>query len=261
MSYDPDFESAISEILALKFGVSEDVIDLLSLICEEETGNDGEHYGWYVELPSLNSLDDTTKQEIFKVLLSKIPFGDTEYISDYQLSETRADPLNSQSDYYEYQYYSALEFSKELVTQLNEIAEKIAIHLKAKEELTVKALILSAFSLTESHVREHIWNMIPKIDESVSNVEFRGILRKHFADKLQRIDDIRRVHKQFTGKEMDDIPNREPFRNSLAHDIGAGRLDGTLLIVKNKKDEEARVDVFELINGLIVFWNKLRQEQ
>jgi hypothetical protein len=261
MSYEPDFESAISEILALKFGVSEDIIDLLSLTCEEETGNDGEHYGWYVEIPSLNRLDDATKQEMFNALLSKIPFGDTEYISDFQLSETCADPLNSQSDYYEYQYYSAIEFSKELITQLNEIAEKISLHLQAKEELTVKALILSAFSLTESHVREHVWNLLPKIDESVSNVEFRGILRNHFFNKLQRIDNIRSVHKQFTGKEMDDIPNREPFRNSLAHDIGAGRLDGTLLIVKNKKGEEIKVDVFELINELIVFWRKLREEQ
>jgi hypothetical protein len=260
MGYDPDFEGAISEILSKKYGVSEDIFDILSLDYNEDTGYDDAHYGWYTEIPSWDSLDSETQKLITEILISDIPFGETEYISDADLSETKADPLNARIEYDEWLYYSNIEYTNDFLTQLDSISEKIRENLSANDELAVKALIFSAFSLTESHVRNQVWKSIPDINRNVLNIQFQNILTELFSEKLQRYNEMQKIYKRFTGLELDDIPNRKPFRDTLAHDIGAGKIDGNYLVVSDKKHEEHRVDVFEAISELKSFWTNLRSK-
>lgn len=243
MHYDPeqDMYKALAEILNVNY----DIIELIEPIIGENNGSskDEWHYGYYFEIPSFESLDDETQEEVRKwITVNDFPFGETIYLSDGELSNTW------HNDYEAEEYYRIYILPKErVIEELDSISEKMKIH---DDNLIIKALLFSAFSITESYTRSLIWKKIPNFDNDIPNEILNDVLKKHLFDKLSRGNGRKEIYKKFTGKELAPIPHYNPIRNSLAHDIGIGQVIHGKIKVKGKNNEESEEDINKIIKDL-----------
>lgn len=251
MNFDSDFDDAMYESLAELLGIDSSIVELINPIIGEDNGSstDKWHYGYFFEFPCFDDLDEDIQEELKEQIdVENFPFGKTVYVSDGELSGTKSDPLGWCADYEADEYYQKYVLPREkAVEELNLISEKIKC---SDDEIIIKALLFSAFSITESYTRSLVWSKIPDFENSVLDEELKRILRKHLSDKLSKTQGRQEIYKQFVGEKLGDIPHNNPFRNSLAHDIGSGRVMGGEIIVKDRNDKEHTRDISLVIEDL-----------
>jgi len=249
-----DSEDVMYKALAEILDVDLWIIQLIEPYIGEDTGSSKEewHYGYYVEIPSYESLDKTVQEEIEEQIdIETFPFGQTLYFTDGELSETKADPLGWRTDFEAEEYYQKNPLQKDnVIDELYSISKKLRVY---DDAINTKAFLFSAFSITESYVRSLIWDKMPDLDSEVKNTKLRKILKKHLYDKLSRTSGREELYKEFTSKTLKKIPFSDPYRNSLAHDIGQAQVIEGDIIVKDKNDKECRHNIDAIINNLIVY--------
>lgn len=255
---DFDADDKMFSALAEKLGVDAKAIDLICPIIGEDTGSSSDewHYGYYFEIPTFADLDEQIQIELKELIdITTFPFGKTIYFSDGELSDTKADPFGWRAEFEEAQYYQNFIFPKEkVIEELNDISSKIKI---ADDSLIIKALIFSAFSITESFVRATIWRIIPDVNIVISDKKMRDYLQDQLSKELTTEKGRREIYKRFTGNELGAIPNNNPFRNSLAHDIGSAKIEDGNIIVATKGNVECSMKVERIIDDLVSFVNRL----
>ncbi len=74
------------------------------------------------------------------------------------------------------------------------------------DAINTKALLFSAFSITESYVRSLIWDKMTDLDSEVKNTKLCKILKKHLYDKLSRTSGREELYKEFTSKTLKKFP-------------------------------------------------------
>lgn len=251
MSFDFNPEDAMYEALAEILDVDSSIIELISPNIGEDNGSskDEWHYGYYFELPRFDDLDEDIQEELKeRIDIASFPFGETVYISDGELSETKADPLGWRADYEADEYYQKYILPRErAVEELDLIAEKVKC---SDDELIIKALLFSAFSITESYIRSLIWSKIPDFKKGILDENLEEILNRHLSDRLSKTQGRQEIYKQFAGKKLREIPHYVPFRHSLAHDIGSGQVIDGKIIIKDRNDKEHKGDVGLIIAAL-----------
>jgi len=245
MQFDPDPEEKMYEALAEKLCVDLSIIELINPYIGEDNGGskDEWHYGYYFEIPSYNDLDEDVQEELKQNNIKGFPFGETIYISDGELSGTKSDPLGWRADYEAEEYYRKYLLPKErVVEELDSIAKKVKY---SDDQLIIKALLFSAFSITESYIRSLVWSKIPNFENGILDKKLEGVLKKHLSESLSKTPGRQQMYKIFTDNRLGDIPHNNPFRNSLAHDIGQGQVTDGKINVKNKngKEYEEYIDV------------------
>ncbi len=239
-----DFDDKMLEALAEKLGVDLHIVEMINPYFGEDTGSskDEWHYGFYFEIPAYEDLDEEIQAELGDAIdIEDFPFGQSIYFTDGELSDTKADPLGWRAEYEEDQYYQKNVLPKEqVISELNEIEGKIHI---TTDPLIIKALIFSAFSITESFVRSMIWAKIPDINTAVSDEQLRGFLKEMLSQKLSAVKGRGEVYHKFTGRQLRSIPHTDPFRNSLAHDIGNAKVEAEKLIVTKKEPDDSSIGI------------------
>lgn len=250
MEFDPDPEEKMYEALAEKLCVDLSIIELINPCIGEDKGGskDEWHYGYYFEIPRYEDLDEEVQEEVKQFNIKDFPFGETIYISDGELSGTKSDPLGWRADYEAEEYYQKYLLPKERVVQeLDSIGRKVKY---SDDQLIIKALLFSAFSITESYIRSLVWSKIPNFENGVLDEKLEGVLKKHLSDRLSKTPGRQEMYKKFTDNRLGDIPHNDPVRNSLAHDIGLGQVIDGKIIVKNKNDEEYEEYIDVIIDDL-----------
>ena len=164
MNYDDMIEQKFTSALSECLGINEELIELLDLKLENNYGNSNRDffYGYYVEIPNWDSLDKLIQEQIPEKIKNEIAWGETIHISEAVFGNTNSDPFNWKDDY-EYEYYCITHSTQreDVIFTLKELKSKIK---KSEDELIIKSLILCAFSITESFVRNIVWSHIPDIE-------------------------------------------------------------------------------------------------
>ena len=248
---DIDFDSRMLEALAEKLGVALHVVEMVDPYIGEDTGNskDEWHYGYSFDIPAYEDLDAEIQTALkAEIDIDDFPFGKSLYFTDGEIADTKADPLGWRAEYEEDQYYQKYALPKEqVVRELMEIEEKIHI---ADDSLIIKALIFSAFSITESFVRSMIWTKIPEIDTSVSDEQLRGFLKEHLSKIISTAKGRQEVYREFTGQKLGSMPHVDPFRHSLAHDIGSAKVEAGRIIVTKKEPNDSAIGIDCILQDL-----------
>lgn len=110
---------------------------------------------YYFAFPQIDDIDN----DVLKIIKGypcfvKIPFGETKYFTDGQLSSTKADPFGYQADYQEELFYLNHPVTKEdVLDTLSKIETQVSGN---DDELVKKSLIISAFSIIEGFKRNFI---------------------------------------------------------------------------------------------------------
>lgn len=241
-------EMALAEIL----GVDVELIEQLGINIEENIGNDDFLYGYYAEFPKFEDIDEDIKDTYDAIQLDKIPWGETKFYDLSEFGNTDADPFGWHDDWEEeYYYYTNAPSEDNIINQLEEI--KIKIHKYKDDEIVVKALVLSAFSITESYARSIVLEYIPKFDKSNLNDKLKDILKKYIVDKISNNRGRKDLLKEIAGKNIKPIPKYKELRCPLAHNMFYADIKNKTIIVKNKNDEETRFEIDNILDELIEF--------
>lgn len=238
---------AIAEIL----GVDVNLIELISPCVGEDTGtSDDFHYGWYVEFPNFENLEPEIQKQIQEYLpedkFNFFPFGETEYYSDSELGNTKADPFGWKYD--DYKFIGDPLPSDETVAELERLKNKISDN-ETQDSLVIKALVLAAFSLTESFQKGFVKEQIVKANLPDTDKQTEAFVDSILVDILN--DGQRRANllERYTDQALKRIPYWI-LRNQLAHNIG----DMVVLnhrITGEIKGKPFNADVFEIFKQLI----------
>ncbi|MBK5211156.1 MAG: hypothetical protein JJE36_02410 [Coriobacteriia bacterium] len=122
-------------------------------------------------------------------------------------------------------------------------------------DIAKKALILSAFILTESFVKSKIVNKIPDKDTNILNLHFRRIIDKHINANLKNADGRKGLFKEFCEGKLGKIPN-VGLRNVLAHDIAIPEIRGGQIVFQIKGSDRD-LDICAVFSELKDFAKKL----
>ncbi len=244
-------EEALAEILR----VDVDLINMLNLDIQMNIGNNDFLYGYYVEFPTKKSIDKNVLALIKQKDIDKIPWGETEFYSEADFGNTEADPFGWKSEWEEETYYQSHAPSKEnILEKLQNIETKITE--QKNDELVLKALIFSAFSITESYMRSLVWDVIPDFDFTELDDKLKGILKKDLIYKLSRNDTRKKLFKELTGKTLKPIPNFLEIRNSLAHNMFSAEIIDDNIIIKDKNDIDKPFNIKSIIDELKKYVDK-----
>jgi hypothetical protein len=250
MNYDDIIEQKFTKALSECLGIDEEIIELLDIKLDNDYGNSSEKcfYGYYVEIPKWDDLDKSIQEQIPDEIKNEIEWGKTKYISESKFGNTTADPFNWKADY-EYEYYCITHSTqkKDVLFILKELKNKIE---ESKDELIIKSLILCAFSITESFVRNIVWSHIPDIENQNIDNKLKEILKQKMYDDINNSRKRREVYKKFTNKNLLPIPFFKPVRHSLAHDIPSVSISADTLFIDSCEQE---FSINTIMNELIKY--------
>lgn len=252
--------SAIAELL----DIDEDILDRIDPEIGEDNGSSSDewHYGYYCSIPELSELKEDFQEEL-KVYpkVDNIPFGRTEYYTDGQLSNTKADPFGSRADYEYEQYEKKIELyalnhpatKEETIKALNEILVKINT---TDDEVISKSLVMFSFSIVDGFTKSFIWNLI-KNTAPTTNSEINELYENIITKKLENHDGRDGLYKILKHHKLTPIPFYTPIRHLLAHDVGKITIEDNCIsfIDSSKTKQKHRIDVIfgkmiEYINSL-----------
>ncbi len=241
-------EKALAEIL----GVDVELIEELCVDIEPNLGNDDFLYGYCVEYPKLEDIDEKIQKSFDSSQLDEIPWGKLEYYDISEFGNTKADPLGWAAEWEE-EYYNYINAPSEdnIINQLEEIENKI--QKNKADEIIVKALVLSAFSITESYARSLVLNNIPNFDKSNLDDKLKNILKKYIISKISNNKGREGLFKEIAGKSIKAIPYYKEVRNPLAHNMFSAEVFNNTIIVKNKNDDETPFEIDKILEELIKF--------
>ena len=247
--YENKMEMALAEIL----GVSSDTVEMLNLSIEPDIGNDDFFYGYFVEFPDKNNVNEEVLSNITQSDINKIPWGETVYYNEGEFANTNADPFGYQEEWESDFYIEASQYSSESISQkLDEI--KRIIENGSNDEIIVKSLILSAFSITEGYMRAIVYDQIPDFEVSGLDDTLKNILQKDILRKLSNNKTRIELYKELTGKKLKSIPFYKEVRNSLAHNILSVRILNENIIINNGNENLSYL-INDVIDELINYVN------
>lgn len=233
-------ENALAELL----GISIDTIDMLGLTIEPDVGYDDFFYGYYVEFPTKESIDECILSQIEKSDINKIPWGKTENYSEAEFSNTSVDPFGYQAEWEQEEFLAHLPSKENVIETLQNI--KIKINNDSNDDILIKSLIFSAFSITESYMRSLVWEKIPSFDFAELDNKLKTILKKELLFKLSQCNTRIKLYKELTGQKLKVIPYYQEVRNYLAHNMFLAKINNNKLIIK-KQDDSGKEYSIELI--------------
>lgn len=244
----------------------EDLFYILEPNVDMNTGNSGDGlYGNYCEWKNLNDYDDETLKNLLEYFLDKLPkekkyserkdiitFLRTQGVPEKTAYEFEKNFPFSQgyfnvdeSDYLYKQY--GIEYIKYV-----EEVESLKNLIKCQSDpLTIKALLFAVFSLTESYMKQVIWDMVPSIEENIKNDFFKKILKKHIVGSLKYMDKTVGLSKEL-GLNIKQLPHND-LRNVLAHNIGVPSVIDLNIIYTQKDENENTQDIMEVIAELLKY--------
>lgn len=235
--YNSKMEEALAEIL----GISLDTVDTLGLIIEEDIGHDDFLYGYYVEFPQKQDIVKDVLSEIGSEDLDKIPWGKTEYYTEVQFSNTSVDPFGYRAEW-EYEIYlqEHIPSKENIINLLNKIENIISSN---NDEIIIKSLILSSFSMTESYVKHLVWLYLP------DNLKANSTIIKKLKNFQDRID----LFLKHSGKKLKYIPLSKDVRHPLAHNIIEPKVCNNQLELLDEKNDIHFYDIIQIIENLKTF--------
>ncbi len=239
---------AISELLEIDLNV----LELINIEIGEDVGSSSDqwHYGYYFTFPQIDNIDKEVLEEIKGYpCFANIPFGETKYFTDGQLSSTKADPFGYQADYQEELFNLNHPVTKEDVF---ETLAKIEVQVSSNnDEIVKKSLIISAFSIIEGFKRNFVWNLVIKDNVDNMGETNKKLFIKMILEKLTNHNGRNYIYEELTGNKLKKIPMFE-IRNKLAHDISSCILIDNYITYFDKENNRKEYD----INNLFV---QLRQ--
>lgn len=122
-------------------------------------------------------------------------------------------------------------------------------------DIAKKALILSAFILTESFIKSKIVKKIPDKDTNILNLHFRRIIEKYINNNLKTTEGRNRLFKEFYEGTLGEIPNVK-LRHVLAHDIAAPEIRGGQIVFQIESNDWS-LDICNIFAELKDFAKKL----
>lgn len=83
-----DFYGALAE----KLNINIELLNIIQPVVGEDTGSsrDEWHYGYYFEFPTLDEINKDVRDQILE---TSLPLGKIIYLSDGEISDTKADSL------------------------------------------------------------------------------------------------------------------------------------------------------------------------
>lgn len=233
---------AISEILEIDLNV----LELLNIEIGEDFGSSSDqwHYGYYFTFPQIDNIDKEVLEEIKGYpCFANIPFGETKYFTDGQLSSTKADPFGYQADYQEELFYLNHPVSKKgVLDALSKIETQVSDN---DDEIVKKSLIISAFSIIEGFKRNFVWDLV--IKDNVDNIgeANKKLFTKMIFDKLANYNGRNYIYEELTGNKLKKIPMFE-IRNKLAHDISSCILTDNCIMYFDKENSRKEFEINNL---------------
>lgn len=91
---------------------------------------------------------------------------------------------------------------------------------------------------------------IPKLEEEISNLAFRKMVKTIIDKQLINRAGRKLVYKEIMGTNLSDIPYADEYRNPLAHDIGKGQVVNGFLRIVDLKGKEHSENVQVIISRL-----------
>lgn len=244
-----DFYGALAE----KLNINIELLNLIQPVVGEDTGSswDEWHYGYYFEFPTLDEINKDVRDQILE---TSLPLGEKIYLSDGEISDTKADPLGWRSETLEIEYYQRNILPQgKILKEFESIKNKVHIN---SDDLIRKALIFSVFSLTESYVKSYTWGKIPDLEKNILDDKLRKIVFDSLDYKISRESDRNNILSNLSLKSLGNIPHWN-IRNALSHDIGAVKVSGNLLSGKDLKNKDFSEDIFDLLASLQEYVQKL----
>lgn len=232
------------------------------------TGSSGEEeYGNYVEWVNLDTLDEDTLEQLCECL--GIGSGETkenmieklrkENFPEETVYEGEENfPSSAKSfDENEYILYKTLHIDVyEYLDKIEEIKTKC---LSSVDEIIKKALLLSAFSYTESYIKSFIVDFIPNIDDYDVPKEFKNIVKSYLDKGLKTHNTRQSLVKIFIpDKKLDSIPNIQ-IRNHLAHDMKTIDIIDDVVYFEDKQGAVNREDLEVVFDDLIDYCEELSE--
>ncbi len=249
----------------------EDLFDILKPNVDMNTGNSGDGlYGNYCEWKNLDDYDDETLKTLQEYFLDKLPkvkkyskrkdvitFLRAQGVPEETAYEFEEDFPFSQgyfnvdeSDYLYNQYgIKYIKYVEEVESLKNLIKSQ-------SDPLTIKALLFAVFSLTESYMKQVIWDTVPSIEENVKNDFFKKILKKHIDESLRYMDKTVGLSKEL-GLNIKQLPHTG-LRNVLAHNIGVPFVVDLNIIYTQKDENETTQDIMAVIDDLLKYAMDIR---
>ena len=245
---------AIAELL----GVDEDIIEMIAPYVDEQTGSSSDyiHYGYYCEFPNYDELDEEVIKEIENSgMKNKIPFGKTEYYSDSELGNTKADPFGWHADYEQEIYTLNHPTSKdEIINTLDSLKNKIDQY---DDEILKKSLVLSAYSIIDGFVKSYIFDLIDKTNILNLSDITKDIFNETILNKLENATGRNQIYTRIKNTKLSPIPKYNQIRNILAHNICAVSIDGNNMCYEDKSNEIQRYSIDNLFRDFKDYIMKL----
>lgn len=165
---------------------------------------------------------------------------------DYEMPES----LKFWQEDNEFEYYNehGIEFLN-FKNQLKTIEERVK---NENDNITIKALILSAFIFTESFTKSIISKLLPEIVSEITNVGFRKRILKSINNDIKTKHGREDLFWTISGKKLPPVNNWD-LRNSLAHDIGVPVVKGTCIEYLDKKNIQNTITFDEIFENLLKY--------
>lgn len=238
----------------------EELFEILEPNIDLNTGSSSEAlYGNYCEWQSLDNYDDNTLsilQDYFKAKYTKrediISFLREQGVPEVTAYEFEQNFPDSQGYFttnetqYLYELY-AVKLSQ-FVDEVNTL--KTLINAESNP-LKLKALLFAIFSLTESYMKQVIWDRIPNIEENVNHDLLEKLLKNYINDSLKNTQKTMELCKNLE-LDIKKMPHID-LRNVLAHNIGDPGVVGLDIIYFQKNKIETSKDIRTVINDLLKY--------
>ncbi|MDD2495638.1 MAG: hypothetical protein PHE29_10660 [Tissierellia bacterium] len=250
MDFDNDYK--LNEALAEILKINNDIVEELNLEVQAEINNDDMLCSYYVEFPALKDVNPDIIKGINQEDIDKIPWGKTKFYSESQLGNTKADPFGWKAEWEAEEYYNKIFPSKEnIIDELEKINNKISTQIE--DEIVVKALLFSAFSITESYMRLLVWEIIPNFDFTELDDKLKAILKKDLIYKLTNSNKRIELYKNLTNNTLKPIPLFIEVRHPLAHNMYSACIVDNMIVIKNKNDITKSFDINTVMEELIKY--------
>lgn len=255
----------------------EEIYEFLALDYDVEAGNDDMVYGNYIEWPFLNKLEiedlkgiatilnitfdeEIDKEELEKLIEEEGYEEGTEYENgnpDF-LEKVKYWPSFSEEEEEYEMYINDSSDSEDVISTIRKIKKEIIN--KKQNELTEKALILSAFVYTEDYIKTLIGKEISTTD--IDNIDdlLKSMLKNYIGQNLRTTRGRSELYKEIFDEKLPKIPNVE-LRNILAHDMKTPIIYFGNIIYNDRDGESKEIDIETIFKELEEFIEEISDKE